>query len=68
MSETKKRFYVGVKSCGCITAALVEGASESQLALFASQMRTSGRRPEWRDLTKRQFMATFDPCQCEAGS
>lgn len=64
MSDTTetKRFFCGVRHCGCVTAAAIDGLPEADYAEFQRDMFNSDRRTEWRELTYDQFLATFKPC------
>jgi len=63
-SEERKPFYVGVRPCGCITAAMVdaEWLSRSDVTAFENDMVRSGRKFEHRMLTRDEFDATFHRC------
>lgn len=63
-TEEKRKFYVGIRSCGCITAALVddEKTTPKEIAQFAREMHKTKRRMEHRELAQGEFSATFAPC------
>ena len=63
-TEEKRKFYVGIKACGCITAALVddEKTTPKDIAEFARDMHKTKRRMEHRELTQPEFAASFTPC------
>lgn len=69
MSE-KKGFYVGVKACGCLTACLVddENTTAKEVAEFAREMHKTGRRMKHRDLTEKEFLESFNKCECPPGN
>lgn len=62
----RKPFYVGVRQCGCITAAMIDDASTSagEVADFAREMAKTHRRVEHRDMTHDEFMRSFRACEC----
>lgn len=68
-TDTKetKLWLVGVNPCGCMTAARVAESSDEEIARFRAEMQASGRRAEWRELTREQFLDTFKPCKCDVG-
>ena len=63
-AEEKRKFYVGITECGCITAALVddEKTTAKEIAQFASDMHKTKRRMEHRELAQPEFAAMFAPC------
>lgn len=63
-NEERKPFYIGVRPCGCITAAMVDDdtISRSDVTAFENDMVRSGRRFERRMLTRAGFDATFRMC------
>lgn len=65
-TETK-RFFCGVRQCGCVTATAIDGLAEAEYAEFQRDMFNSDRRTEWRDLTYGQFLDTFKPCAHTVG-
>lgn len=63
-TEEKRKFYVGISGCGCITAALVddEKTTAKDIAQFARDMHKTKRRMEHRELAQPEFSAMFAPC------
>jgi hypothetical protein len=66
MRPETKPFYVGVRPCGCITAAMIDDdtTTPDEIAEFARDMAKSGRRVEHRSLTQEEFQRTFVQCKC----
>ena len=63
-TEEKRKFYVGITECGCITAALVddEKTTAKEIAQFARDMHKTKRRMEHRELSQPEFAAMVAPC------
>ncbi len=61
----KRKFYVGIRPCGCITACLVDDqdTQPGEIAEFARDMKKTGRRVEHRELSYAEFEATFKCCE-----
>ena len=66
MRSDTKPFYVGVRSCGCVTAAMIDDdtTTPEEIAQFARDMAKSGRRVEHRALTLEEFQQSFVQCNC----
>lgn len=65
MDAVKLRFYVGIKDCGCITAALLDDAETTPKAIaeFARNMHKSKRRMEHGELTRSEYRKIFVNCK-----
>lgn len=63
-TKEKKKFYVGVRPCGCVTATLRDDndTTPKEIAEFARHMHKSGRRMEHMEITQEELIATFKPC------
>lgn len=63
-NEEKKRFYVGIRPCGCVTAVMVddEDTTPKDIAEFARDMQKSKRRMEHREWTREEYRESFKHC------
>lgn len=61
----KRKFYVGIRPCGCITACLVDDhdTQPGEIAEFARDMKKTNRRVEHREMSHAEFEATFKCCE-----
>lgn len=61
----KRKFYVGIRPCGCITACLVDDqdTQPGEIAEFARDMKKTGRRVEHREMSYAEFQSTFKSCE-----
>ncbi len=64
--EERNSFDIGVKSCGCITACMVDDdkTTAKDVADFAKNMHKTGRKMKHAELTEVEFMASFKRCEC----
>lgn len=66
-AETK-RFYVGVRPCGCMTSALVADlATPKDIDQFDKENLATGCVTMLKDLTREKFLSTFKLCKCDVG-
>lgn len=66
MRAKKKQLYIGVKTCGCVTASLIDDkmTTAKDIADFAREMHKSNREVRHVKWTQQEFMEKLKACEC----